>query len=158
MCCKVMQIDALSKPKLEWCPHCSIGKGCNIHSVKPQECADFQCLWLMNENIDDKYKPDRMKVVIYPHVNGYIIADCDQRGSMNDKRNTSLFLELAHMVDSIMGMCLIVCHGNYMKAVTTNGNYDLGETRDTHNIVITRNQFSNAITSVSVAPLPQVSV
>jgi hypothetical protein len=157
MCCKVMKIDAISKPKLKWCPHCDIGKGCKIYSNKPEECTTFQCLWLMDERLDDNFKPDRMKVVIYPHIRGYIIADCDQRSSMNDQKNMPLFKELARLVESMLGMCLIVCHGDYMKAVTPNGIYDLGATRETHNVVITTNTITNTIKNVAAVPMLQIS-
>lgn len=156
MCCKVMRIEELSKPKLTWCHHCNVGKGCAIYESKPRECTDFQCLWLMNESLEDKYKPDKLKIVLYPHMHGYILADCDQRGSLSEPRNMSMFLELAAFIER-MGSCLIVCYGNYMKAVTTRGTFDLGQTRETHNVVLTKD-YSGSIVRVSVAPFGQVSV
>jgi hypothetical protein len=157
LCCKVMRIDTISKPKLKWCPNCEIGKGCRIYFSKPDECTTFQCLWLMDDFFDDRFKPHKIKIVLYPHVHGYIIADCDQRSSMTDSKNLPLFLEIATLVESQLGMCLMVCHGNYMKAVTSNGTFDLGATRETHSVVITRCKITNSIKEVSVVPLLQIS-
>jgi hypothetical protein len=65
LCCKVMGIDALAKPRGRWCPHCKPGRGCSIYDSRPGECRTFACLWLMQTFLDEDWKPDRSKLVLY---------------------------------------------------------------------------------------------
>jgi MinD superfamily P-loop ATPase len=32
MCCYMMGVEALDKPKYRWCQHCKTGKGCSIYA------------------------------------------------------------------------------------------------------------------------------
>lgn len=61
LCCKVMAIHELEKPRGEWCPH-ACSKGCGIYSERPQSCRDFICCWLAGWFQEDE-RPDRSKVV-----------------------------------------------------------------------------------------------
>lgn len=45
LCCSILGVKELEKPPLQDCPHCEIGKKCNIYSTRPKECIDFDCLW-----------------------------------------------------------------------------------------------------------------
>jgi Fe-S-cluster containining protein len=64
MCCKVLGITELQKPVGKWCPHCKIGKGCQIYETRPQECRTFHCAWLVDNRFSDIWRPDRSKIVI----------------------------------------------------------------------------------------------
>jgi hypothetical protein len=73
LCCKVMSVEELDKPKNTWCSHCEKGKGCQIyHSPeRPASCQAFTCLWLLTQKLDnpslrlpERYRPDRTRVVV----------------------------------------------------------------------------------------------
>lgn len=66
MCCKLTRIDVpeLKKPVDTWCRHCRPGKGCGIYEARPDVCKGFACLWLVNPDFGDEWKPSRAKIVI----------------------------------------------------------------------------------------------
>jgi hypothetical protein len=64
LCCKVMTIKELNKPTGQWCSHCSVGAGCQIHASKPQACTDFECGWLTDETLGPEWKPEKSKFVL----------------------------------------------------------------------------------------------
>lgn len=73
MCCKIMAVDELAKPKFEWCKHCDVGVGCKIYhdKDKPESCDAFKCLWLQTQGagpgvaLPAAMRPDRSKVVLH---------------------------------------------------------------------------------------------
>jgi hypothetical protein len=77
-CCKVMTIDALSKPSGAWCPHCAVGSGCQIYESRPEDCREFLCQWLLDPRMPDALKPDKVKVVLALQEPGPgLVALCD---------------------------------------------------------------------------------
>jgi len=80
LCCKVMGIEELAKPRNTWCPHCDKGKGCRIYDTpaKPRECTAYKCLWLSTQSFEDptlrlpqRFRPDRTRIVVdtFEHPN-----------------------------------------------------------------------------------------
>ncbi|GGC78748.1 hypothetical protein [Chelatococcus reniformis] len=65
LCCKVMGIVELDKPRGRWCPHCRPGQGCTTYDDRPEECRTFSCLWLTQDFLGEEWKPDRSKLVLY---------------------------------------------------------------------------------------------
>lgn len=57
LCCKVMAIEQLAKPASSWCQHCRPGHGCLSYATRPDECCDFDCLWLIDDRLDQRWKP-----------------------------------------------------------------------------------------------------
>jgi hypothetical protein len=64
LCCKTMDVGALYKAAGKWCQFCTTGKGCGQYMLRPKQCRDFQCLWMMNQNFGPEWKPDRAKFVL----------------------------------------------------------------------------------------------
>ncbi len=65
LCCKLYEITALDKPRGEWCPHCTQGKGCGIYSARPGPCRTFQCMWTVASGLTKEWRPD---------IAGFVIA------------------------------------------------------------------------------------
>lgn len=67
MCCKLLGIGELKKPRNKWCPHCAIGSGCRIYEQRPESCQTFECFWLQDEGkyLSDEARPDKTGVVIF---------------------------------------------------------------------------------------------
>ena len=63
LCCKVLGVGELNKPKGQWCPHCSIGVGCGIYKQRPTECINFDCSWLLGK-VPEDLKPNMTNVVL----------------------------------------------------------------------------------------------
>src|SRR5215471_13133974 len=78
LCCKVLGVPALDKPKGAWCTHCEKGVGCRIYERRPDACRSFLCGWLINPRFDAEWKPERSKIVIAvaPDGNG-LVFHCD---------------------------------------------------------------------------------
>ena len=65
LCCKVMGIHALEKPRGQWCDHAMPGRGgCAIYETRPHECRTFACTWLMDEALGPEWKPEKCKLVL----------------------------------------------------------------------------------------------
>ena len=64
LCCKVMGVTELEKPRGQWCAHCKIGSGCGIYSERPNVCRDFYCSYLISPMLGEHWFPGRSKMVV----------------------------------------------------------------------------------------------
>jgi uncharacterized protein len=65
LCCRLPDIDELSKPANEWCTNCVDGVGCTIYESRPQTCRDFLCLWMTDNQISNDWEPAKAHMMIY---------------------------------------------------------------------------------------------
>ena len=81
-CCRVLSIKQLNKPAGKWCEHCAVGQGCTVYERRPEQCSDYECLWLhsrlsgFGDPMPDGERPDRCKVVFQPIDEGLYTALC----------------------------------------------------------------------------------
>jgi len=64
LCCKVLGIAELDKPKDVWCPNFAAGTGCGIYAQRPTSCRDFICRWLADPAMGPEWKPSVCKMVL----------------------------------------------------------------------------------------------
>jgi hypothetical protein len=64
LCCKVLAIAELGKPRGVWCGHCDTRQGCRIHGRHPEECRDFYCGWRLRPDLDERWAPAKSKIVL----------------------------------------------------------------------------------------------
>jgi len=64
LCCKVLGIPELEKPKDVWCPNFSAGAGCRIYADRPPSCRNFACQWLTDLTMGPEWKPSVSKLVL----------------------------------------------------------------------------------------------
>jgi len=64
MCCKLLQIAEIDKPRFEWCPHCDIGVGYQIYAQRPGACHTFHCSYLVSPDLGPEWKPSRSRIVL----------------------------------------------------------------------------------------------
>lgn len=64
LCCKVLVIDDLNKPRNEWCRHCNPKKGCGIYDTRPQTCRNFHCGYFFIPGLTEDWKPSKAKFLI----------------------------------------------------------------------------------------------
>jgi hypothetical protein len=78
MCCKLLGITELSKPRNEWCSHCDIGRGCKAYEDRPESCRAFECLWLQVDAIPEDERLDHTRVVaFFPSTNDSVQVHVD---------------------------------------------------------------------------------
>jgi hypothetical protein len=64
MCCKLLAIDVLEKPRGVWCPKCDQKRGCTIYATRPDPCRGFYCGYLRLPDLDDRWKPAKARFLI----------------------------------------------------------------------------------------------
>lgn len=64
LCCKLLSIAALDKPRARWCKHCDPGRGCKIYDDRPNACQNFYCTFLLDDRIGEHWKPSSSKMVL----------------------------------------------------------------------------------------------
>ena len=64
LCCKVLGIPELEKPKDSWCPNFEAGIGCRIYAQRPPSCRSFVCRWLTDPMMGPEWKPSVCKMVV----------------------------------------------------------------------------------------------
>ena len=64
-CCTELTIaePELKKHAGVTCEHCTTGKGCAIYDERPSVCRTWHCLWRLNPNMDDSWRPDKKGLI-----------------------------------------------------------------------------------------------
>ena len=70
MCCKLLAIAPLDKAAGDWCSNFKRGAGCAVYADRPPPCVGFMCLWLDSEKLDDAWRPDRARFLMYTEKDG----------------------------------------------------------------------------------------
>jgi hypothetical protein len=79
MCCKILEIKTLNKPKGEWCGHSINHRRCGIYESKPSECTTFSCGYLLNYDLHENWYPPESKIVLtYESDTNRLVAHVDQ--------------------------------------------------------------------------------
>jgi hypothetical protein len=64
LCCKLLSIPELDKPRLAWCAKCDPRKGCKQHTLRPQSCRTFFCSYLLNGSLGEEWKPSTCRLIV----------------------------------------------------------------------------------------------
>jgi len=83
LCCFLLFIPELNKPKRSVCPNSSCN-GCEVYDSRPQSCRNFTCEWLVNPDIGDDWYPQKSGLVIFfSENNGQVFLNfhCRDEGS-----------------------------------------------------------------------------
>jgi hypothetical protein len=136
MCCKLLAIQALDKPAGAWCGHFKRGAGCGVYDERPPACRGFICLWLDSEKLDEAWRPDRAKFLMYTEKGGQrlnVIVDPNHPGAWKREpyyRRIKAMSELA-----LDGRELVVCIGDRRIVVFPHEDVDLGLVNPEHKLV-----------------------
>jgi hypothetical protein len=149
LCCKVMAIEELTKPVSTWCRHCKPGRGCLIYDSRPAECRSFSCLWLINDHLDEQWKPNKSKLVLTTSEDG-IEVRCDP-GFPNAWRKEPFRSEINQWALSgeTEDVTVVVIVGQRMILVTPDREFDLGVVGPDQRIV--REMSGTQVTNVAIA-------
>jgi hypothetical protein len=126
LCCKVMAIEELAKPADLWCSHCKPGRGCLIYASRPAECENFSCRWLVDDRLDQHWKPNKSKLVLTTSEDGIEIR-CDP-GFPDAWRKEPFRSEIRQWAVSgePLDMTVVVVSGQKLILVTPDREFDLG--------------------------------
>jgi hypothetical protein len=121
-----MAIEELAKPVGSWCPHCRPGRGCLIYHNRPAECRSFSCLWLVNDLLDQRWKPSKSRFVLTTSEDG-IEVRCDP-GYPEAWRKEPFRSEIQQWAISgeTHDVTVVVIVGDRMILVTPEREFDLG--------------------------------
>jgi hypothetical protein len=135
LCCKVMGIEELEKPAGSWCLHCQPGRGCLIYDKRPTECRSFRCLWLVNDLLDQRWKPSKSRFVLTTSEDG-IEVRCDP-GYPDAWRKEPFRSEIREWAISgeTHDVTVLVIVNERMILVTPEQEFDLGIVRPDQRIV-----------------------
>jgi hypothetical protein len=135
LCCKVMAIEELAKPASSWCPHCEPGRGCLIYAARPTECRTYSCLWLLDDRLDQRWKPSKSRLVLTTSQDGIEIR-CDP-GFPDAWRKEPFRSEIQKWAVSgeAHDVTVLVITGERMMLVTRDREFDLGIVRSDERIV-----------------------
>jgi len=121
-----MAIEELAKPVNSWCRHCRPRNGCTIYVDRPAECRTFSCLWLVNDLLDERWKPNKSKFVLTTSEDG-IEVRCDS-GFPDAWRKEPYRTEILKWAISgeTNDVTVVVVVGQRMILVTPDREFDLG--------------------------------
>lgn len=140
MCCKLLRIDSLDKPRLSWCTHCDIGVGCKIYDDRPAECRIFNCGFLTDANIGEHWYPAKSKMVISlagPRNRMMVYVDPDRPRAW---RQEPYYSDLKRWARAALakGGQVLVAQGLDTIVVTPDGEKSIGQVRDDQHILSRR--------------------
>ena len=107
VCCEVLEIPAINKPKKTICPNVCDGGGCSIYQERPSECRTFQCIWsegytgcgqrpdksgIMAYHIDTKYGKTLLILEIRENAFMHRSSQKERLIKIAEKRNTPVFI------------------------------------------------------------------
>jgi hypothetical protein len=143
-----MAVEELAKPASSWCPHCKPGRGCLIYATRPAECRSYSCLWLLDDRLDQHWKPSKSKLVLTTSPDGIEIR-CDP-GFPDAWRKEPFRSEIQQWAVSgePLDVTVVVITGKKMILVTPGREFDLGVVRPDERIV--RELVGNQVVNVTV--------
>jgi hypothetical protein len=132
MCCKLLDIDVLEKPRGLWCKHCNPKAGCTAYDTRPQACRGFYCGYLRLPDLDDRWKPAKAKFLINFEERSNRIAihaDADRADAWRIEPYYSTIKQWAANA-ARSGGTVIIWAGEKVTLVLPDREKDLGPVRD----------------------------
>ena len=137
MCCKLLDIDVLEKPRGVWCKHCNPKAGCTAYETRPQACRGFYCGYLRIADLDERWKPAKAKFLINfeERANRIAIhADAERAGAWRIEPYYSTIKQWAADAQRNGGSVMIWA-GDKVTLVLPDREKELGAVRDDQVIV-----------------------
>jgi len=137
LCCKLLAVDVLEKPRAKWCAHCDPKRGCAIYAERPGPCQSFFCGYRRIADLDDRWKPSIAKFLINYEERANRIAihaDPDRPDAWRVEPFHTTIKGWARTA-ARQGGQVIVWRGDYATLVLPDRDKDLGRVRDDQFIV-----------------------
>lgn len=65
LCCTAIRVDSMAKPEWTHCRHIEPGVGCRIYTTRPDDCRNWNCGYLQDEQIAEHWYPRQCGMVLY---------------------------------------------------------------------------------------------
>jgi hypothetical protein len=137
MCCKLLAIDVLEKPRGVWCAKCDQKRGCTIYETRPDPCRGFYCGYLRLPDLDERWKPAKAKFLINyeDKANRVVIhADATRPDAWRVEPYYKTIKQWAVTAER-QGSMVLVWAGTRATIVLPTRDIDLGEVREDQLIV-----------------------
>lgn len=97
LCCTVIPVLELKKPKGVRCEHLRFGKGCTIYADRPRSCRQWSCRWLMQPELlpGGWLRPDHSHVIFDPSPD-YLTMVNNETGERHDVDCQQLWVDTHH--------------------------------------------------------------
>jgi hypothetical protein len=131
LCCKVLAISELEKPRATWCRHCDPKMGCEIHGMHPAECKEFYCGYLTNAALDERWAAKSKFVLAYDELHAPRLSVHVDPGRPNAWREEPYYSQIKRwaIAAAEARAQVIVWQGRTTIAVLPDRDKDLGEVR-----------------------------
>lgn len=132
MCCKLLSVADLDKPRAVWCPHCNKKSGCKIYPSRPEACRVFHCGFLRINDLDERWRPSVSKIVVnfeIAHNRIAIHVDPDRPDAWRVEPFFGTIRKWSSTAER-QGGTLAIWTGNRVTVVTPSLVRDLGPVRD----------------------------
>lgn len=132
MCCKLLSIDVLEKPRAVWCTHCDTKRGCEIYEDRPVACRTFHCAWRRMAELDERWKPSKCKFLVNYEAAHRRIAIHVDPGCTGAWRAEPFYSTIKAWTKEAeaRGGSVVVWTGKNVTVVSQHGDFDLGALRD----------------------------
>jgi hypothetical protein len=140
LCCKVYDVPVLAKPAGKWCSHCTPGKGCGIHEMRPEHCRAFNCLWMTEGWLGPEWKPERSRFVLtIDPVTKFLLIQVDP-GSPKAWRAEPYFTQIQQWAAAAAdnGRFVMVFNNKSATLLLPEGEVELGVIKDGERIITRR--------------------
>jgi len=129
MCCKLLAVEALAKPRGVLCPHCTAGVGCGIYPTRPEECQRFYCAFMSDAGLGEHWRPANAKMMIVRERTGIVVhVDAARPGAWRSEPFYSDLKRLAAGAARNRGV-ILVKQGARAFALMADREQDLGNLR-----------------------------
>lgn len=63
LCCVLLEIRDKQSPPLEVCSDCVLNIGCTRYDSRPEDCINFRCSWLLDDDAHADMRPDKCHII-----------------------------------------------------------------------------------------------
>jgi hypothetical protein len=152
MCCTLLSIEELDKPRGQDCSHCDIGVGCATYETRPPSCANFFCGYLLNPSLGENWRPLTCGIVLSfdPETNRILVSVEAARGQIWKQDPYAATLKnWAARILPLQGMVLVL-QGPDTIAILTDRDINLGIIAPGQLIVTAQTHNPNGTTTYDV--------
>lgn len=116
LCCKLYDVDWLDAPKPagKWCHHCKPGVGCAIWQELPKGCGDYFCVWRMDPDMGEEWRPDRARFILsqqHPDQPLTVVADLSAPNAHQREPYRTRLAQTARSILQARGSTIVVFRG-----------------------------------------------
>jgi hypothetical protein len=111
MCCKLMGVAEIKKPRGVMCTLHKRGKGCTVHKAEgmPKACDTFVCMWLGDKErmFGEDWRPDKLRLIWTTTAKEKVLAVWLHRRDKKQLRREDVMRTLVNLASAgytVMGM------------------------------------------------------